>query len=73
MFVFVALGVLLPTMHQSSLGSMLLVMGYKLSPLWFTLWLPALFVISALAMGYARRDVRGDGRSKASRCRPSTR
>jgi Ni/Fe-hydrogenase subunit HybB-like protein len=53
MFVVVALGVLLPTMHQSSLGSMLLVMGYKLSPLWFTLWLPALFVISALAMGYA--------------------
>lgn len=53
MFIFAALGVLLPTMHQSSLGSMLLVMGYKLSPLWFTLWLPALFVISALAMGYA--------------------
>jgi Ni/Fe-hydrogenase subunit HybB-like protein len=53
MFVFAALGVLLPTMHQSSLGSMLLVMGYKLSPLWFTMWLPALFVISALAMGYA--------------------
>jgi Ni/Fe-hydrogenase subunit HybB-like protein len=53
MFVIVALGVLLPTMHQSSLGSMLLVMEYRLSPLWFTLWLPALFVISALAMGYA--------------------
>ncbi|MGO9005575.1 MAG: Ni/Fe-hydrogenase cytochrome b subunit [Beijerinckiaceae bacterium] len=53
MFVIVALGVLLPTMHQSSLGSLLLVMGYKLSPLWFTMWLPALFVISALAMGYA--------------------
>jgi Ni/Fe-hydrogenase subunit HybB-like protein len=53
MFLITALGVLLPTMHQSSLGSMLLVMGYKLSPLWYTLWLPALFVISALAMGYA--------------------
>ncbi|MDE2182717.1 MAG: Ni/Fe-hydrogenase cytochrome b subunit [Alphaproteobacteria bacterium] len=52
MWAIVALGVLLPTMHQSSLGSMLLVMGYKLSPLWFTLWLPALFVISALMMGY---------------------
>jgi Ni/Fe-hydrogenase subunit HybB-like protein len=52
MFVIIALGVLLPTMHQSSLGSMLLVMGYRLSPLWFTEWLPALFVISALAMGY---------------------
>jgi Ni/Fe-hydrogenase subunit HybB-like protein len=53
MWVFAALGVLLPTMHQSSLGSMILVMGYKLSPLWFTLWLPALFVTSALTMGYA--------------------
>jgi Ni/Fe-hydrogenase subunit HybB-like protein len=52
MFVIVALGVLLPTMHQSSLGSVLLVMGSKLSPLWFTVWLPVLFVVSALAMGY---------------------
>jgi len=50
--VIVALGVLLPTMHQSSLGSVLLVMGSKLSPLWFTIWLPVLFVVSALAMGY---------------------
>lgn len=53
MFVIIALGVLLPTMHQSSLGSLLLVMGYKLSPLWFTVWLPVLFVVSALIMGYA--------------------
>jgi Ni/Fe-hydrogenase subunit HybB-like protein len=52
MFAIVALGVLLPAMHQSSLGSVLLVMGSKLSPLWFTLWLPVLFVVSALAMGY---------------------
>lgn len=53
MWVFIALGVLLPTMHQSSLGSVLLVMGGKLSPLWFTAWLPLLYVVSALAMGYA--------------------
>ena len=52
MFVIIALGVLLPTMHQSSLGSVLLVMGSKLSPLWFTVWLPVLFVVSALTMGY---------------------
>jgi Ni/Fe-hydrogenase subunit HybB-like protein len=52
MFVFIALGVLLPTMHQSSLGSVLLVMGSRLSPLWFTVWLPLLFVVSAVAMGY---------------------
>ncbi len=52
MFVLIGLGVLLPTMHQSSLGSVLLIMGSKLSPLWYTQWLPLLFLISALAMGY---------------------
>jgi Ni/Fe-hydrogenase subunit HybB-like protein len=52
MFVFIAIGVLLPTMHQSSLGSALLVMGSKLSPLWYTSWLPLLFLLSALIMGY---------------------
>ncbi|HRD49965.1 MAG: Ni/Fe-hydrogenase cytochrome b subunit [Candidatus Competibacter sp.] len=53
MFVFIGLGVLLPTMHQSSLGSVLLVMGSKLSPLWYTAWLPLLYLISALTMGYS--------------------
>jgi Ni/Fe-hydrogenase subunit HybB-like protein len=53
MWVFIALGVVLPTMHQSSLGSALLVLGQKLSPLYYTPLLPLLFVSSALAMGYA--------------------
>lgn len=53
MFVIIALGVLLPTMHQSSLGSILLVIKSKLSPLWWTEFLPLLFVLSAVAMGYA--------------------
>lgn len=52
MYVLIAIGVLLPTMHQSSLGSVLLIMGSKLSPLWYTIWLPLLFLSSALAMGY---------------------
>jgi Ni/Fe-hydrogenase subunit HybB-like protein len=52
MYVFVALGVLLPTLHQSALGSMLLVMGSQLSPLWYTPWLPLLYLITAIAMGY---------------------
>ncbi len=52
MYVLIAVGVLLPTMHQSSLGSVLLIMGSKLSPLWYTIWLPLLYLISALAMGY---------------------
>jgi Ni/Fe-hydrogenase subunit HybB-like protein len=47
-----ALGVLLPTMHQSSLGTMMLLTGPKLHPLWFSSWLPFLFLVSSLVMGY---------------------
>jgi Ni/Fe-hydrogenase subunit HybB-like protein len=52
MFVIIALGVLLPTMHQSALGTILAVNETKLSPLWWTELLPLLFLISAVAMGY---------------------
>ncbi len=49
----IALGILLPTMHQSSLGSLLLIATHKLHPLWHTPLLPLLFLISCIAMGYA--------------------
>lgn len=49
---FIALGVLLPTMHQSSLGTLMVIAGRKLSPLWHTPVLPVLFLTSAIAMGY---------------------
>ncbi|HXW08282.1 MAG TPA: Ni/Fe-hydrogenase cytochrome b subunit [Vicinamibacterales bacterium] len=49
----IALGVLLPTMHQSSLGSLMLLAGPRLHPLWNTGWLPLLFLISCIAMGFA--------------------
>ncbi len=52
-FLFIALGVLLPSMHQSSLGSLLVVMGFHIHPLWQTPLLPALFLLSALCMGFA--------------------
>lgn len=49
----IALGLVLPTMHQSSLGSLMLLAGDKLHPLWHTPLLPALFLVSCIAMGYA--------------------
>ena len=49
----VAVGLVLPTMHQSGLGSLLLVARTKLDPLWHTALLPLLFLLTALAMGYA--------------------
>ncbi|TAL25812.1 MAG: Ni/Fe-hydrogenase cytochrome b subunit [Nitrospirae bacterium] len=53
LFVFIALGVLLPTMHQSSLGTLMVIAGKKLSPLWQTAYIPLLFLISAITMAYA--------------------
>jgi Ni/Fe-hydrogenase subunit HybB-like protein len=47
-----ALGIVLPTMHQSSLGSLMLLAGPKLHPLWSTPMLPLLFLVSCVAMGF---------------------
>ena len=48
----IALGVLLPTMHQSSLGGLYLLSSI-LHPLWHTSLLPLLFLITCLMMGYS--------------------
>jgi len=52
MTVFIILGVLLSCMHQSSLGTLMVVSGPKLHPLWQTPMLPALFLLSAFAVGF---------------------
>lgn len=53
LWVFIALGVLLPTMHQSSLGTMMVIVGHKLSPLWQSQMLPVFFLLTAILMGFA--------------------
>jgi Ni/Fe-hydrogenase subunit HybB-like protein len=47
----IALAMLLPTMHQSSLGGLMIVAGPKLHPLWHTPLLPLLALVSCLCMG----------------------
>jgi Ni/Fe-hydrogenase subunit HybB-like protein len=49
----VILGVILSTLHQSSLGSLYLIVPYKLYALWYTPYLPLFFFVSALAVGCA--------------------
>ena len=46
-------GVVLSTLHQSSLGTMLLMMHQSLNALWYTPVLPLLFLFSAVAVGPA--------------------
>ncbi|MFZ5981757.1 MAG: NrfD/PsrC family molybdoenzyme membrane anchor subunit [Candidatus Zixiibacteriota bacterium] len=50
-FIFVLLGIMLSTLHQSSLGSLILIMPFKLPALWYTQILPIQFFISAVALG----------------------
>ena len=52
MWVFLIAGVVLSCMHQSSLGSLMLVAPTKVHPLWYTPILPLLFLTSAVAVGY---------------------
>jgi len=49
----IVLGITLPTMHQSSLGSLLLIASTKLHPLWHTGFLPLLFLINCIYIGYS--------------------
>jgi Ni/Fe-hydrogenase subunit HybB-like protein len=46
-------GVILSTLHQSSLGSLYLIVPEKLYPLWYTPLMPLLFYLSAICVGLA--------------------
>jgi Ni/Fe-hydrogenase subunit HybB-like protein len=52
LYVFIALGIVLPMMHQASLGTMLVVMGGQVNPLWQTPIQPLIYLLSAIIMGY---------------------
>lgn len=49
---FICAGVVLSFMHQSSLGTLMLIAPTKLSPLWQTPILPLLFLLSAIMVGF---------------------
>ena len=49
--ILVILGVILSTLHQSSLGSLFLILPGKVHPLWYSPMLPVFFFVSALAAG----------------------
>ncbi|RPI17737.1 MAG: Ni/Fe-hydrogenase cytochrome b subunit [Ignavibacteriae bacterium] len=52
MFIFIIAGVVLSTLHQSSLGTLMVIAGHKMHPLWQTPILPLLFLLSAVAVGF---------------------
>ncbi len=53
------LGIVLPTLHQSSLGSLYIVTVDRLNPLWWSMLIPFFFVWSAFFLGPAMVTVEG--------------
>ncbi len=47
----VILGIMLSTLHQSSLGTLFLIMPYRVHELWYTPLLPVFFFVSAIGLG----------------------
>ena len=52
MALFIIAGVLLSCLHQSSLGALMVIVPYKMHPLWHTPVLPLLFLLSAVSVGF---------------------
>lgn len=54
MFIILAFGALLPMMHQSSMGSLMIAAGYKVHPIWQSYeMLPVLSLLTAFIMGFS--------------------
>ena len=53
LFFIIPLGIVLPTMHQSGLGGLVVAAGDKIWPFWSTPWISFLFLVSAIIIGFS--------------------
>ena len=64
------LGIALPTLHQSSLGSLFIVAVGKLNPLWWSMLIPFFFVWSAFFLGPSMVTLEGTMAARAYKREP---
>ncbi|MCL4548140.1 MAG: Ni/Fe-hydrogenase cytochrome b subunit [Bacteroidetes bacterium] len=72
MFVFIIAGVVLSCLHQSSLGTLMVIAGPKMHPLWQTPILPLLFLLSAVSVGFPMVIMESIATSKSFGLKPET-
>jgi Ni/Fe-hydrogenase subunit HybB-like protein len=72
MFIFIIAGVVLSCLHQSSLGTLMVIAGPKMHPLWQTPILPLLFLISAISVGFPMVIMESLITSRAFNLKPET-
>lgn len=53
LYIIIPLGIVLPTMHQSGLGGLVVAAGDKIWPFWSTPWISLLFLVSAIIIGFS--------------------
>ena len=69
---FILAGVVLSCLHQSSLGTLMLIAPGKMHPLWYTNVLPVLFLLSAIAVGFPMVIFESILTSRSLQCKPET-
>jgi len=70
MFIFIIAGVVLSCLHQSSLGTLMIIAGPKMHPLWQTPVLPLLFLLSAFSVGFPMVIMESLTSSKSFKLKP---
>lgn len=70
---FIVAGVVLSCLHQSSLGTLMVIVPTKMHPLWYTNILPVLFLLSAIAVGFPMVIFESILTSRSLGCKPETR
>jgi Ni/Fe-hydrogenase subunit HybB-like protein len=69
---FIIMGVVLSCLHQSSLGTLMVIAPTKMHPLWYTTMLPLLFLLSAIAVGFPMVIFESILASKSFKLKPET-
>ena len=72
MFIFIIAGVVLSCLHQSSVGTLMIISGPKMHPLWQTPILPLLFLLSAFSVGFPMVIMESISASKSFGLKPET-
>lgn len=72
LFFFIILGVVLSCLHQSSLGTLMMIAGDKIHPLWQSPIAPLMYLLSALAVGFPMVIMESIISSRSFGLRPET-
>ncbi|MFH1279255.1 MAG: NrfD/PsrC family molybdoenzyme membrane anchor subunit [Candidatus Eisenbacteria bacterium] len=71
-WLFIIAGVVLSCLHQSSLGTLMIIAPTKMHPLWYTSISPLLFLLSAIAVGFPMVIFESILASRSFRLKPET-